>query len=52
MRKRCRTFTGRRVCGAHQTTLGSFISFNKLISRMAVDGTPSSSASSRIFLRL
>ena len=31
--------------------LGSFISFRREISRMAVDGTPSSSASRRIFLR-
>lgn len=33
----------------HRTTLSSFISLSKLISRIAVLGTPSSSASSRIF---
>jgi hypothetical protein len=32
--------------------LGSFISLSRLISRMAVDGTPSSSASKRIFFIL
>lgn len=31
--------------------LGSFISLRREISRMAVEGTPSSSASRRIFLR-
>ena len=34
-----------------RTMLGSFISLSREISRMAVDGTPSSSASRRIFLR-
>jgi hypothetical protein len=34
----------------HRTTFSCFISFNKLISRMAVLGTPSSSDSRRIFL--
>jgi len=35
----------------HLTTLSSLSSFSRLISRMAVLGTPSSSASSLIFLR-
>lgn len=39
----------KREGGAHRTTLSSFISLSKLISRIAVLGTPSSSASSRIF---
>ena len=40
-----------RVSGArYLTILSSLSSFNKLISRMAVLGTPSSSASRRIFL--
>jgi hypothetical protein len=36
---------------AHLTTLSSFISLSSEISLMAVEGTPSSSASRRIFLR-
>jgi hypothetical protein len=35
----------------HRTTFSSFISLRSEISRMAVEGTPSSSASKRIFLR-
>ena len=35
---------------AHLTTLSSLSSLRRLISRMAVDGTPSSSASNLIFL--
>ena len=42
--------TLKKICErAHRTTLSSFISLSKLISRIAVLGTPSSSASSRIF---
>lgn len=40
-----------RLSEAYLTMLSSFNSFNRLISRMAVLGTPSSSASRRIFLR-
>ena len=39
-----------RVRQTYLTMLSSLSSFNRLISRMAVLGTPSSSASSRIFL--
>ena len=37
--------------GSHFTTLSSLSSLSRLISRIAVLGTPSSSASSLIFLR-